>query len=118
VVGITPDQQPKLGAGEFAPFFGRMALTLSLIPRLAERSGATVLFAYAQRRADGCFDMVFEPAPADIASPELAKATAAMNAAVEKIARRDLRQYQWTYKRFTLRPPGSGEKNPYHPDCR
>ena len=36
-----------------------------------------------------------------------------MNAAVEAIARRDLRQYQWTYKRYTLRPPGSGEPNPY-----
>ena len=118
VVGITPDQQPKLGAGEFAPFFGRQALTLSLIPRLAERSGAAVVFACAQRRPDGFFDMVFEPAPADIASPDLARATAAMNAAVEAIARRDLRQYQWTYKRFTLRPPGSGEIDPYHPDCR
>ena len=36
---------------------------------------------------------------------------------VEAIARRDLQQYQWTYKRYTLRPPGSGESNPYHPDC-
>ncbi len=117
VVGITPDQQPKLGGGEFAPFFGRQALTLSLIPRLAERSGAAVLFAYAERRADGYFDLHFEPAPAAIASPDLGEATAAMNAAVEAIARRDPSQYQWTYKRWTLRPPGSGETNPYHPDC-
>ena len=117
VVGITPDQQPKLGGGEFAPFFGRQALTLSLIPRLAERSGAAVLFAYAERRADGLFEIHFEPAPTAIASPDLAVATAAMNAGVEAIARRDLSQYQWTYKRWTLRPPGSGESNPYHPDC-
>ena len=117
VVGITPDQQPKLGAGEFAPFFGRQALTLSLIPRLAERSGAAVLVAYAERRADGCFDVHFEAAPAAIAGADLAAATAAMNAAVEAVARRDLSQYQWTYKRYTLRPPGSGEDNPYHPDC-
>ena len=32
-VGITPDQQPKEGAGEFAPFFGRPAQTLTLVPR-------------------------------------------------------------------------------------
>jgi KDO2-lipid IV(A) lauroyltransferase len=118
VVGVTPDQQPKLGAGEFAPFFGRQALTLTLIPRLAERSGATVLFVYAERGADGLFELHVEPAPAAIASPDVAQATAAMNAAVEAIARRDLRQYQWTYKRFTLRPPGSGESNPYLSDCR
>lgn len=117
-VGVTPDQQPKLGSGEFAPFFGRQALTLTLIPRLAERSGASVLFVYAERCADGLFELHVEPAPAAIASPDVALATAAMNAAVEAIARRDLRQYQWTYKRFTLRPPGSGEANPYHPDCR
>jgi KDO2-lipid IV(A) lauroyltransferase len=117
-VGITPDQQPKLGAGEFAPFFGRQALTLTLIPRLAERSGAAVLLIYAERGADGLFEMHVEAAPEAIASPDVARATAAMNAAVEAIARRDLRQYQWTYKRFTLRPPGSGEANPYHPDCR
>jgi KDO2-lipid IV(A) lauroyltransferase len=118
VVGITPDQQPKLGAGEFAPFFGRQALTLTLIPRLAERSGATVLFVFAERRPDGLFDLHVEAAPEAIADADVAKATAAMNAAVEAIARRDLRQYQWTYKRFTLRPPDSGEKSPYPPDCR
>lgn len=117
VVGITPDQQPKLGGGEFAPFFGRQALTLSLVPRLAERTGAPVLFGYAERRADNLFDVHFEPASPTIASPELVEATAAMNAHVEAIARRDLWQYQWTYKRWTLRPPGSGETNPYHPDC-
>lgn len=117
VVGITPDQQPKFGGGEFAPFFGKAALTLSLIPKLAERSGATVLFAYAERLAGGGFEMRFEPAPAAIAAPDLATATAAMNAAVEAIARRDLDQYQWTYKRYSRRPPQSGETNPYHPDC-
>lgn len=116
VVGVTPDQQPKFGGGEFAPFFGKSALTLSLIPRLAERSGAPVLFAYAEPVPNG-FDIHFEPAPEQIASSDLHEATAAMNQRVEEIARRDLTQYQWTYKRFSRRPPGSGEKNPYHPDC-
>ncbi len=115
-VGITPDQQPKLGAGEFAPFFGRQSLTLSLIPKLAARSGAPVLFAYAEP-APGGFDIHIEAAMDTIASDNLVLATAAMNAQVEAIARRDLRQYQWTYKRFSSRPPGSGETNPYRPDC-
>lgn len=113
VVGITPDHQPKLGGGEFAPFFGVPALTLSLIPKLAARTGAAVLVAYAERGGDGRYTVHFEPAPADIASDDLVRATTAMNAAVEAVARRDLRQYQWTYKRYTLRPPGSGEPNPY-----
>ena len=116
IVGITPDQQPKFGGGEFAPFFGRPALTLSLIPKLAERSGAPVLFAWAEPVAGG-FQIQIEPAPAEINSPDLVVATTAMNRQVELIARRNLSHYQWTYKRFSRRPPGSGESNPYHPDC-
>lgn len=115
-IGITPDQQPKFGGGEFVPFFGKPALTLSLIPKLAARSGAPVLFAYAER-VPGGFDLRIEPAHADIAHADIIVATAAMNAQVEAIARRDMSQYQWTYKRYTRRPPESGEGNPYWPEC-
>ncbi len=111
-VGITPDQQPKFGGGEFAPFFGKQALTLSLIPKLAERSQAPVIFAYAEATKNG-FDLFFETADPHIHGKDLLRATEVMNAHVEAIAKRDLRQYQWTYKRYTLRPPNSGEKNPY-----
>lgn len=117
VTGILPDQQPKAGDGEFAPFFGVPALTMTLLGRLAGRTGATVLFAYCERidthtGAPG-FALRIEPAPAQIGDADLVVATAALNAAVERIARRDPAQYQWTYKRYTLRPPGSGEENPY-----
>ncbi|WP_454832461.1 lauroyl acyltransferase [Pseudoxanthomonas wuyuanensis] len=113
-VGILPDQQPKLGDGEFAPFFGKQALTMTLVSRLAERTGATVLFAWCERIGPGPdFALHVQPAPAAIAAPDPAIATAALNAEVERIARRDPAQYQWTYKRYTLRPPGSGEDNPY-----
>src|SRR3546814_9580518 len=64
VVGILPDQQPKAGDGEFAPFFGVQALTMTLLGRLAERSGATVLFGYCERIGAGPgFALRFEPAP-------------------------------------------------------
>jgi KDO2-lipid IV(A) lauroyltransferase len=116
LVGITPDQQPKLGAGAFAPFFGRQALTLTLIPKLAERSGAPVLLAWAEP-VPGGFDIVIEDAPAAIADADLERATTAMNAAVEAVARRHMAWYQWTYKRYSKRPKESGESNPYYPDC-
>ena len=117
-VGITPDQQPKEGAGDFAPFFGRPAQTLTLVPRLARRTGATVLAVYAERRADGLFDVHVDPVDAAVGGDDPAAALAAMNAAVERIARRDMSQYQWTYKRFSRRPPGSAEPNPYRQDFR
>jgi KDO2-lipid IV(A) lauroyltransferase len=114
VVGILPDQQPKVGDGEFAPFFGYQALTMTLVSRLAERSGATVLFAWCERIGNDLeFALHVEPATGAIADHDPLVAVAALNANVERIARRDPAQYQWTYKRFKARPPGSGEENPY-----
>ena len=113
-VGILPDQQPKAGDGEFAPFFGTQALTMTLVSRLAERTGATVLFAWCERIGPGPdFALHVEPAPPGIADPDPVAAVTVLNQAVERIARRDPAQYQWTYKRYTLRPEGSGEDNPY-----
>jgi KDO2-lipid IV(A) lauroyltransferase len=115
VAGILPDQQPKAGDGEFAPFFGIPALTMTLLTRLAQRTGATVLLGYCERVGDTpdgpAFALRFEPVP------DAAEGVAALNAAVERVARRDPAQYQWTYKRFSIPAPGSPLGNPYWPDC-
>jgi len=119
VVGILPDQQPKVGDGLFAPFCGVQALTMTLLPRLARRTGATVLFAVAERRTETDrnggtrFDVHLFPADPALRGEDPQAAVAALNASVEAIARRDPAQYQWTYKRYTLRPPESGEGTPY-----
>lgn len=117
VVGILPDQQPKAGDGEFAPFFGVQALTMTLLGRLASRTGATVLFAWCERidthAGHPGFALHIQAAPPAVSDADPKVAVAALNEAVERIARRDPAQYQWTYKRYTLRPPGSGEQNPY-----
>ncbi len=116
VVGILPDQQPKAGEGEFAPFFGKQALTMTLLGRLANRSGAKVLVCWCQRLpGEGVprFALHIEQAPEGIADADPCQAVVALNAGVEDVARRDFAQYQWTYKRYTLRPEGSGEDNPY-----
>jgi len=87
---------------------------MTLLSRLAERSGATVVFAWCERIGDGPqFALHVEAADPAIASADLPIALTALNAQVERIARRDLAQYQWTYKRFKARPEGSGEENPY-----
>ncbi|MEN1972837.1 lauroyl acyltransferase [Luteimonas sp. MJ204] len=115
VVGILPDQQPKAGDGAFAPFFGMEALTMTLLSRLAERSGATVLFACCERLEgrDLAYALRIDPAPAGIHDRDTTASVAALNAGVEHMARRAPAQYQWTYKRYKLRPPGSNEPNPY-----
>lgn len=118
VVGILPDQQPKQGDGEFAPFFGMEALTMTLLGRLAHRTGAAIVFAYCERIDSGrsgqpAFALHIEPSPEGVGDADSAVAVATLNVALERIARRDTSQYQWTYKRFTLQPPGSGYDNPY-----
>lgn len=105
VVGILPDQQPKAGEGEFAPFFGHTALTMSLFPKLAQRTGATVLFAWAERLPNGGGFAVRFDDRGPIAE------VAMMNAAIEDLARACPQQYQWTYKRFGIQPEGG--ESPY-----
>jgi KDO2-lipid IV(A) lauroyltransferase len=107
VVGILPDQQPKQGEGEFAPFFGTPALTMVLLSRLAQRTGATVLFAFAERLPRGAgYRVHIRPAPAGVADPDLPTAVAALNRGVEECVRIAPAQYQWHYKRYSIRPPG------------
>jgi len=101
-VGILPDQKPREGDGEFAPFFGIDALTGVLLPRLAARTGSIVLFSFAERlpRGEG-FRIHVLPAPEGIADPDLKVACAALNRGVEQCVERAFPQYQWHYKRFT-----------------
>jgi KDO2-lipid IV(A) lauroyltransferase len=101
VVGILPDQRPKQGEGIMAPFFGVPALTMVLVSRLAARTGADVLFAFAERlpRGEG-FRLHIAQAPAGIADADLDIACAALNRGIEDCVRIAAVQYQWTYKRF------------------
>jgi KDO2-lipid IV(A) lauroyltransferase len=101
-VGILPDQKPRAGEGEFAPFFGREALTMVLLPRLAARTGATVLFAFAERLPQGAgYHIRLLPAPAGMADTDLGVACAALNQGVQSCVELAFAQYQWQYKRFS-----------------
>ena len=105
VIGILPDQQPKAGEGQFAPFFGTPALTMVLLSRLAQRTGAAVLFAFAERLPKGAgFRIRILPAPQDIADDDLPTAVATLNRGVEDCVRIAPEQYQWAYKRYSIRP--------------
>ena len=104
-VGILPDQQPRQGEGEFAPFFGVEALTMVLVSRLAQRTNANVLFAYSERLPNGVgYDIHLRPAPDGIADTDLRVACTALNQGVEDCVRSAFNQYQWHYKRYSLRP--------------
>lgn len=105
-VGILPDQEPKVTPGSvFAPFFGVPALTMLLINRLAHKTGARVIFLFAERlpRARG-FHLHCLPAPVGIDSEDELTGAAALNRGIENAVNICPEQYLWAYKRFRKRP--------------
>lgn len=107
LVGILPDQVPKEAGAEFAPFFGRPALTMTLPTNLLQKTGARAFFGCAFRTDDGRgFRIVFREADADIYSADTATSLAALNRGVEALIREHPEQYQWAYKRFKTQPEG------------
>lgn len=106
-IGILPDQDPPEGSGAFAPFFGITAHTPVLASRLARRTGAAVLYVFAERLPWGRgFVLHVVPAPAEVADADEARACAALNRGLEACIRRFPAQYWWGYARFRRRPPG------------
>ena len=100
-IAILPDQLPRSGQGVYAPFFGQPALTMTLVSRLAESSGAPVLMAAMQRLPRGRgFRMHLWPAEPDVSSPDAASAAAAINREIERCIALAPEQYMWNYKRF------------------
>ncbi len=104
MVGILPDQRPKSGEGAWGTFFGKPAKTMTLLGRLAHKSQAPVLLAWAERLPDsGGFDIHIESIGALVADADPVISTTALNAAIERAVRLRPEQYQWTYKRFGMR---------------
>jgi len=110
VVGLLPDQVPPIGAGTYAPFFGRQALTMRLACRLVERLAPRVIMAHARRLPEAAgFSLCFEVL-ADVESlGDTPAGLTAMNSAIERLVESDPAQYQWEYKRFK-RPRSPEEK--------
>ena len=107
LVGMLPDQEPGAGNGAFAPLFGVQANTMVLLSRLAIKTGAPVIFCYAERLPRGRgYRLHFAPAPPAISQPPLENSVTVMNRMVETLIKERPEQYQWGYKRFRTRPEG------------
>jgi len=106
MVGILPDQVPaSRSSSVFAPFFGIPTSTMVLLSRLAIKTGAPVVFSYAERLPGGNgYHLHFLPAPDEIHQGSIESSAAVVNAMVEQCVRELPEQYQWVYKRFRHRP--------------
>lgn len=102
--GLLPDQVPPLGQGVWAPFLGRPAYTMTLLPRLAQQTGARVFLGVCERLPQGR-GYVIRCEPFDGTALNDPKATpeaaaAAMNEGIERLVRALPGQYVWDYARF------------------
>jgi len=112
MIGILADQQPKQGEGVFVDFFGQPALTMTLVNRLARRTGAAVVFISAERLPKGQgWKLRLTPANERIADEDPTSALSIMHKWLEDEVRRNPDQYLWSYKRFSLQP--DGQPSPY-----
>lgn len=107
-VCILPDQVTREDTGSvYAPFFGVPAVTMLLASGLIRRSGAKVVFMFAERlpQSDG-FHLHCLPAPKGLDSSDSVTAAKALNQGVEDCIAICPEQYHWTYRRFRRRPDG------------
>lgn len=113
MVGILPDQNPtNAESGVYAPFFGRPALSMVLVSKIAMKFDMPVVMTYAERLPKGKgFRVVVRPVSDKIHDKPLQESVAVMNQAIENCVREIPTQYQWVYKRFKHQPEGF--TNPY-----
>jgi len=98
-IGILPDQIPGKGEGEWAPFFGKPAYTMSLASKLVEKTGAAVIMAFGERLPNGeGFNIhLTQLENGSIATPTL------LNKAIEHQIKQNPSQYLWAYPRYKVR---------------
>jgi KDO2-lipid IV(A) lauroyltransferase len=99
---VLPDQVPPEGQGVWAPWMGREAYTMTLLPRLVQQTGALVLLTWCERRPGGRFTLHMQPMNPTLptgADVPMATSVTAMNQAVEAMVRAHAGQYLWGYAR-------------------
>jgi KDO2-lipid IV(A) lauroyltransferase len=110
--GILPDQVPDTEGYIMADFFGIPARTMTLLPALANKTGAAVIPSVARRLPNGeGFEIHFLDIDQAIYSEDEQTAVDAMNRAVEACVNVAPAQYQWEYRRF--RKTGDTGQNIY-----
>ena len=104
-VGLLPDQVPPDGMGQWVPFFGKQAYTMTLAARLVLQTGATPMLVWGERLPRGqVFRLRFEPLSEPL-SADLDTAVAQINREMERLIRQCPQQYLWGYGRYkTPRP--------------
>lgn len=101
-VGMLPDQAPGVGDGVWAPFFGRMAYTMTLPGKLASQTGVAVILTAGERLPGGRgWRIHYARVPGPLPDSPQEQATL-INGAMESLIRRFPEQYLWGYNRYKV----------------
>lgn len=99
-VGLLPDQVPPEGMGQWAPFFGQPAYTMTLAARLALQTGARVVLIWGERLSWGRGYRLHTQALGHALSDDLDTAVVQINQAMEALILQCPTQYIWGYARY------------------
>lgn len=102
-VGILPDQIPRAGEGEWADFFEKPAYTMTLASKLAVKTGATIIMAFAERLPHGNGYTLHLNKVDSIATTSL------LNQAIETQIKQCPEQYYWSYHRYKVSRKSKGK---------
>lgn len=107
-LALLADHNPGNRSNPFASFFGYQVPTPALVDKLVRRYRPRIFVVSCYRGKGGVRDIRihFEPAPQLESATDEACVLTLLNQALETCIRRNLAQYQWTYKRFKWRPDG------------
>jgi KDO2-lipid IV(A) lauroyltransferase len=102
IVFVLPDQVPTGGQGQWLPFFGRMAYTMTLVGRLTAQMETETFMVFGERLPRGRgFRLHFLP-PAPPLAGSVEERARAINENVESLVRMHPAQYLWGYNRYKV----------------
>ena len=99
LVAIASDQVPKKGAGIISKFFNREIYSMSLLPKLQQRTGCVAHLMYCERKENGKGFVIHFDSKIDLSS-NIQEGVDKMNNEFEKCIMKLPGQYSWEYKKF------------------
>jgi KDO2-lipid IV(A) lauroyltransferase len=106
IVWFAFDQNYGHKGSVFSPFFGVPAATNTATSRLAKITGCSVVPFFAQRNAEGIYELIVQPALNDFPSESEQADTDRLNILIEEAINKRPSQYLWMHRRFKDMPEG------------
>ena len=99
LVAVASDQVPKKGAGIISKFFNSEIYSMSLLPKLQQRTGCVAHLMYCERKENGRGFVIHFDSKIDLSS-NIQDGVDKMNNEFEKCIMKLPGQYSWEYKKF------------------